>query len=97
MEADAPIPQKYDEHRRPTNGRPRGGPGAVFMSMILKKTALPSEAQNEAAERPHQEWDTPGTKFDTLSNPHEMMMGYKLSLQHDDEPKKDGVITHLLS
>jgi hypothetical protein len=49
MEADAPIPQKYDERHRP-----RGGPGAVFMSMILKKLPYPARLKNEAAERPHQ-------------------------------------------
>ena len=40
MGADAHMPQKYDEHRHPTNGRPRGDLSAVFISMILKKNCL---------------------------------------------------------
>ena len=64
MGADAPIPQKYDERRRPTNGRPRGGSNAVFMSVILKKNSLAQRSPDEAAERPHQGWETLETKFD---------------------------------
>ena len=44
MGADAHMPQKYDEHRHPTNGRPRGDLSAVFISMILKKK-LPCPAR----------------------------------------------------
>ena len=45
-----PPTSKYDERRRPSNGRPRGGSGAVIK--CDSKNALPSEDQNEAAGRP---------------------------------------------
>jgi hypothetical protein len=47
---------------------------SIFMSVILKKQPCPARLKNEAAERPHQGWETSETKFDTLSDPHEMTM-----------------------
>jgi hypothetical protein len=43
------------------------------MSVILKNS-LAQRGPDEAAERPHQGWDTSGTKFDYVSNPHEITM-----------------------
>jgi hypothetical protein len=44
------------------------------MSVTLKKLFLAQRGPDEATERPHHVWDKSGTKFNTLSNPHEMMM-----------------------
>jgi len=53
--------------------RPRGGSGAVFMS-VIRKNCLAQRGPDEAAERPHQGWDTSRTKFYNISYPHEKPM-----------------------
>jgi hypothetical protein len=76
--AKCPHIPEYDKRRR----SPKGLLSAVvqvqfFMSVILKKTALPGETPKEVAKRPCQGWDASGTKFDTLANPHERTMSDK--------------------
>jgi hypothetical protein len=55
MGADAPIPPNTMNAATPQTDAPSGVSGCSFLiTVILKKTALPSEDQNEAAERPRQ-------------------------------------------
>jgi hypothetical protein len=70
-----PYPKKYDESRRPTNGRSRGGLSAVFMSVILKKNCLAQRNPDKAAERPHQGKTHQKRNLitDNISNPHEIV------------------------
>jgi hypothetical protein len=78
MGAKCPHTPEYDERRRPTKGLLCAAVQVqFFMSVILKKLPCPERQKNEAAKRPYLEWDTSGTKFDTLSNPHEITMSDK--------------------
>ena len=68
---------------------PQACSSAVFYERDLQKTTLPSEAQNEAAERPHQGWETSRTKFNTLSNPREMTMSQLFSMKLTEVQKAE--------
>ena len=72
MGADIPLPQKYDERRRPTNGRPRGVSSTVFRELDSKKIFPARRGPDEAAERSHQRWDISGTIVTTNTNPDEI-------------------------
>ena len=67
MGTEDPIPPNTMNVAAP-EGTPPWRFKCRFSVRDSKKTALPSEAQNEAAERPHQGWDTSRTNFSNISN-----------------------------
>ncbi len=71
MGADAPTQPNTMNVVAPEGTPPRRFE-CSFYSAILKKNCLAQRGHDEAAERPHQGWDTSRTNFNNISNPYEM-------------------------
>ncbi len=63
----------------PQRDAPRRFGGSFYKYDFFKKLPCPARLKNEVAGRPHLGWNTSGTRFDSISYPHEMTISQDIS------------------